>query len=194
MNNRNKKNDQGKTINFAERKKEYNNRQNQASAQKNASNDNRVIQYDINKMREQINQQIRNRNSSTYKKRSPLWVKLVYSAILLIFVVLIAGRFTGFKNTFISNGLPDKFISESTKINSQDSKKYADLIENKINSKIKADGDIDSKTTSLRKNGNSVFASGYFNYPNESKNIYFDAKITSDNLVSLVVNGYELIK
>lgn len=165
MNNRQKKNTPGKTINFAERKKELNNRQNQSSTQRNASNDNRVIQYDINKMREQINQQIKNKNSSSYKKKSPLWVKLIYTSILLIFIILVAGKFTGFKNTFMLNSLPDKFVSETTKIDSQNSKKYEELIENKIDSIIEADGNINSKTTSLRKNGDSVFASGYFNYP-----------------------------
>ena len=106
-----KKTNSGKAINFAEKKKAYNNKKSQADTQKNVYNDNRVIQYDINKMREQINQQTRNKNRSKLNKlNSPIWVKVIYAIAIIMFVILIAGKITNNFGMSSSNSLPDKFV------------------------------------------------------------------------------------
>ena len=45
----------------------------------------------------------------------------------------------------------------------------------------------------MHKNGNRVYATGYFNDPSEGK-IYFDIVLQNNNPESLVINGTEYVK
>ncbi len=190
-----KKTNSGKAINFAEKKKAYNNKKSQADTQKNVYNDNRVIQYDINKMREQINQQTRNKNRSKLNKlNSPIWVKVIYAIAIIMFVILIAGKITNNFGMSSSNSLPDKFVAQSSTISSEDSTKYEKLLSNYLNTYVNSNGDLKVVTTSMHKNNKVVYANGYFLYPNEKSKIKFDAVLKDEDLNSLIVNGYELTK
>lgn len=194
MSNKAKKTNNGKTINFAEKKKSISIKKMQSNPHKSVYNDNRVIQYDINKMREQINQQTKKRTSKIKHFNSPIWVKVIYTVAIVTLIVLIIGKIThnfGFAKNKL---LPDKFVTQSTKINENDFTKYNKTIESYLNTYVKSDGELNVKTTSMHKNNKYVYASGYFTYPNEKDKIYFDAVITPDKVNSLIVNGYELTK
>lgn len=196
MSDKNKKSNSGKTINFAEKKKALNNKKSQSGSNKNSYNDNRVIQYDINKMREQINQQTRNRNGSKESRFKsldyPLWVKVIYIAGVIILTLLIIGKFTNNFGTAKSSKIPEKFAVESSKVDQEDFLRYDRTIKTYLSTYVKSDGDISIVTTSMHKNDNIVYANGYFKYPGENGKIPFDAIITSDKVSSVVVNGYEL--
>ncbi|WP_304206142.1 hypothetical protein [Peptostreptococcus russellii] len=189
-----KKNNSGKTINFAEKKKSINSKKMQSNPPKGAYNDNRVIQYDINKMREQINQQTKKKGSKVSHFNSPTWVKAVYTIATVILIILIVARVTNNFGFAKDRLLPDKFVTQSRTVDEDDFAKYDKTIKSYLNSYVKADGDLNIKTTSMHKNNNYIYANGYFTYPNEKNKIYFDAVMTPDKMNSLIVNGYELTK
>lgn len=195
MSEKTNKTNSGKAINFAEKKKAYNNKKSQADTQKNVYNDNRVIQYDINKMREQINQQTkRKKTARTSRFNSPIWVKIIYTAAIIMFILLIAGKVTNNFGVSSSDSIPDKFVVQSSAIASEDKSKYEKLISNYLNTYVPSGGDLKVVTTSMHKNNEIIYADGYFSYPDEKSKIRFDAVLTKDNLNSLIVNGYELTK
>lgn len=190
----NSKKNTGKTINFAERKKSINNKQAQNLSSKNIANDNRVIQYDINKMREQINQQTKNKKKIFNHVKAPLWVKISYAVIMLAFIVLLTAKFTNNFGMIKKSNLPEKFEYQSNSIDTENTIKYESMLETRLKAIISSNGEIEVVTSSLHKNKNYVFATGYFTYPDDSDKIYFDATIVSDKLKSIIVNGYNLIK
>lgn len=77
-----KENKKNKTINFAEKKKAYASKKTQNKSPQTMPEGKMV--YDINRMREQINQQTRNlKNKKLIKKSRPAWVVLVYLLSLI---------------------------------------------------------------------------------------------------------------
>ncbi len=191
-----KKTNQGKTINFAEKKKSINSKKLQSNPQKSAYNDNRVIEYDINKMREQINQQTKNKNKKSKVKNisSPLWVKAIYILASMLLLLLITAKLThnfGFVKT---NSIPSHFVNQSTLVSDQDFKKYNKTIKSYLNNYVKSKGELNIKTKSMHRNSNYIYANGYFTYPNEHKKISFDVVMTPEKVDSLMVNGYNLIE
>ncbi len=196
MSDNNKKKTGGKTINFAERKKAINNKQSEQNPQKGIINDNRVIQYDINKMREQINQQTKNKKSKfqNFSGLHPLWVKAIYLIILILFIILVASKLTNNFGIVNKNSIPDKFIYQTSKLTDNETTKYEALIDTSIKKYVNSNGELDVVTTSIHKNDKYIYANGYFIYPDDSDRIYFDAKIESEKISSIVVNGYELLK
>lgn len=195
MSDNKKKTNSGKTINFAERKKELSQKQEKQSTSKDSYNDNRVIQYDINKMRDQINQHAKHKNKRISKLNfnSPLWVKIFYSIILISIVILTAGKITNNFGTMTSEGFPKKFETQSTSISQKEREKYIRVIEHGLNEKIESDKSLNVHVKDIHKNKNYIIASGYFVYPKEKDKIYFDSTIINDELSSIVVNGYELV-
>ena len=189
-----KKTNTGKTINFAEKKKALSSKKAQSGTNKSAYNDNRVIQYDINKMREQINQQTKNKNKTGRfaSLNYPIWVKAVYIAGIVILAILIVGKFTNNFGTAKPDKIPEKFAVESSAVAQEDFLRYDRTIKTYLSTYVKSDGDISIVTTSMHKNDNIVYANGYFKYPGEKGRIPFDAVIKSDKVDSVVVNGYEL--
>ncbi|WP_101772967.1 hypothetical protein [Peptostreptococcus faecalis] len=195
MGEKNKKANSGKTINFAEKKKAYiNNKQTQNNTQKNTYNDNIVIQYDINKMREQINQQTKNKKAFESKLKKKFWVKLIYFILVGSIVILIAAKLTNNFTFSSTSDVPGKFVEESTVLDSDSKLKYEQLIDEKLNELVANNGQLSVSTEEIHKNSKIIYASGYFSYPEESSKIAFDSIIESDKLISLVVNGHELIK
>lgn len=194
MGEKNKKTNHSKTISFAEKKKAINSKKMQSNPPKGAYNDNRVIQYDINKMREQINQQTKNKSVKVSRFNSPIWVKAVYIIGVLLLAVLIVGKITNNFGLNHTSKLPEKFVTQSTKVDEEDFEKYDSTIKSYLDNYVKSDGKVYVKTTSMHRNNEYIYASGYFIYPNESNKVYFDAIMTSDKVDSLMVNGYELTK
>ncbi|WAW15678.1 hypothetical protein [Peptostreptococcus equinus] len=181
-----------KTINFAERKKAINSKQAKA---KTPVQDNRIIQYDINRMREQINQQTKSKIKKKEQSHNfRLWVKIVYGLLILAIGILLSFKIFNFNSLIKPKGLPDKFVEMPTKLSTEDTIKYEELAEDKINEVINVSGNIDVITTSIHKNNNIIFSNGYFTYPDESQKIFFDAKFKDEKITSLIVNGYELLK
>lgn len=194
MSNKIKKSNNSKTINFAEKKKSINSKKMQSNPHKSAYNDNRVIQYDINKMREQINQQTKKRTSKVKYSSRPIWVRIIYLVALVTLLALIIGKVTHNFGFARYKSIPDKFVTQSTEVNEDIFKKYNKTIESYLNTYVKSSGELTVKTTSMHKNNKYIYAHGYFTYPKEKDKIYFDAVVTPDNVNSLIVNGYELIK
>jgi|SRR3712207_4818595 len=193
----NNKNKNIKTINFAEKKKEI--------AQKKQANiepplihqDNRVIQYDINKMREKINQKSKNKTKKPRKKLNVSKSKIqfgLYSIILALFVILAIYRIMVVTHIVNVDSIPEKFVSEPIKLTTDETVKYQDIVESLLAKKIPNGDSLDIITTSVHKNGDTVFCSGYFTYPNEKEKIYFDSVLNDNKVTSLLVNGYELGK
>lgn len=192
MSDKNKKTGSGKTISFAEKKKAINSKKMQSNPPKGAYNDNRVIQYDINKMREQINQQTKKKAAKVSRFNSPIWVRVVYIIAAVMLAVLIAGRITNNFGFTDGRRLPEKFVTQSSSVDEEDFARYDKTIRSYLNTYVKSDGKIKIKTTSMHKNDKYVYANGYFTYPDEDNKIYFDAVLSSDKMDSLIVNGYEL--
>lgn len=182
-----------KTINFAEKKREIANKKQIPTEPPLIHHDNRVIQYDINKMREKINQKSKNKKprKSTNLSRSKVQLAL-YSVIFLLFMILAIYRVLAITHIIELDKPPEKFVSQSTKLSTDETVKYQDIVESLLAKEVKANGNIDMVTTSVHKNGDTVFCSGYFTYPDEKNKIYFDSVVKKDKVASLLVNGFEL--
>lgn len=191
MSEKNKKGTNGKTINFEERKKSLINKSSEIGSQKNSPKDNRVIHYDIDKMREQINQQMKLKNKQN-KEKTKLWIKLIYSLVIALFLILVVSKVYNY--FLVDNSIPKKFVTENTTLDSEESIKYENQIDEKINELVKSESKINVITTSIHKNNNKIFAFGYFNYKNDKNKIYFDARLDNGNVTSVIVNGHELLE
>ena len=189
-NNKNK----NKTINFAEKKKAYASKKTQNKSPQTMPEGKMV--YDINRMREQINQQTRNlKNKKLIKKSRPAWVVLVYLLIITAIVVLTGSKIYNAALNYRTYGtMPKKFTSIDNSLSTQDTIKYEQLIKKKILSSVKSDTRLEVITSSIHRNGQTIYANGYFTYTNEKDKIYFDSIIRSEKIESLQVNGFELTK
>ena len=190
-NNTNNKNN--KTINFAEKKRAIYNKKHQSSEQKNIKNDNKAIKYDLNKMREQINQKTKN---SKYDYKYSYLVKYIYlSAILVFSILLIAKIVTSFTDNSTKVSIPNKFVSETYVLSESESSYYKDFVTKYLNTYVKSNGGLDVNTTDIHKNDKYVFVTGYFTYPEEKNKIYFDATMKNkDDMLSLIINGVDITK
>ena len=123
-----KENNKNKTINFAEKKKAYASKQAQNKTPKTMPEGKMV--YDINRMREQINQQTRNlKNKKLIKKSRPAWVVLVYLLIITAIVVLTGSKIYNAALNYRTYGtMPKKFTSIDNSLSTQDTIKYEQLI------------------------------------------------------------------
>ena len=189
-----KENNKNKTINFAEKKKAYASKKSQNKSPQTMPEGKMV--YDINRMREQINQQTRNlKNKKLIKKSRPAWVVLVYLLIITAIVVLTGSKIYNAALNYRTYGtMPKKFTSIDNSLSTQDTIKYEQLIKKKILSSVKSDTRLEVITSSIHRNGQTVYANGYFTYANEKDKIYFDSIIKSEKIESLQVNGFELTK
>nr|WP_314495504.1 hypothetical protein [uncultured Peptostreptococcus sp.] len=189
-----KENNKNKTINFAEKKKAYASKKAQNKSPQTMPEGKMV--YDINRMREQINQQTRNlKNKKLIKKSRPAWVVLVYLLIITAIVVLTGSKIYNAALNYRTYGtMPEKFTSIDNSLSTQDTIKYEQLIKKKILSSVKSDTGLEVITSSIHRNGQTVYANGYFTYANEKDKIYFDSIIRSEKIESLQVNGFELTK
>ena len=187
-----KENNKNKTINFAEKKKAYASKKAQNKSPQTMPEGKMV--YDINRMREQINQQTRNlKNKKLIKKSRPAWVVLVYLLIITAIVVLTGSKIYNAALNYRTYGtMPKKFTSIDNSLSTQDTIKYEQLIKKKILSSVKSDTRLEVITSSIHRNGQTVYANGYFTY--EKDKIYFDSIIRSEKIESLQVNGFELTK
>lgn len=181
-----------KTINFAERKKAMSNKQSSPSTPKNVQADNTVIKYDINKMREQINQQTKNRQKNKIAWNSIL-VKSFYGIIALLFVVLILSKLTNNFGLPTSETIPDKFKYETTNLSNVETAKYENIVDTNLKKYVGTKYDIEISDTNMYKNNKYMFVNGHFNYTDDSDKIGFNMVIESEKVKSIVVNGYELV-
>ena len=162
-----KENNKNKTINFAEKKKAYASKKAQNKSPQTMPEGKMV--YDINRMREQINQQTRNlKNKKLIKKSRPAWVVLVYLLIITAIVVLTGSKIYNAALNYRTYGtMPKKFTSIDNSLSTQDTIKYEQLIKKKILSSVKSDTRLEVITSSIHRNGQTVYANGYFTYANE---------------------------
>lgn len=83
------------------------------------------------------------------------------------------------------------FISESTSIPISKESIYSKIIDQSIKKYTGVSYKVQSNN--IHKNGNKIYATGYFNDPSKG-NIYFDIILQNNNPKSLVINGNEYIK
>ena len=147
-------------------------------------------------MREQINQQTRNlKNKKLIAKSRPLWVSSIYILLITGLLILAGSRiYKTFLNYRAYNTMPNKFISIDNTLDTETTIKYEQLIKSKIISSVRHGSGLEVITSSIHKNGSTIYASGYFRYQNENDKIYFDSIIRSNKIQSLEVNGFELTK
>lgn len=91
----------------------------------------------------------------------------------------------------LSSGGSTNFISESTSIPISKESAYSKIIDQSIKKYTGVSYKV--KSNNMHKNGNRVYATGYFNDPSEGK-IYFDIVLQNNNPESLVINGTEYVK
>lgn len=114
------------------------------------------------------------------------YLKLIILFIIFVSLVFVADKII-FNNTSDSSKI---FTSENTQISSSKSSTYSAIIQQTV--KKYADIDYTVTTESMHKNGNSIYANGYFEHPSNGK-IYFDIKLQNNSPSSLVINGEEYI-
>lgn len=179
-----------KTINFAERKKMMNN--SQGSYAKNSSREKNARQnvyYDLNKMREQVNQKIHNKRKSNVFLNSPLWVKFIYAGIILLFVFVLGTKVLSTTGVFHFSFKNNQFISQASELTNEEKLKYDKTIKKKVREVASLGNKAPVVTTEIHKNSDVVLAFGYFQYDNSDAKIYFDIQVVGDTVTSLLING-----
>lgn len=149
---------------------------------------NKVIRYQEHK-KMKVHEARRQKffNSSIYKFRK----------IILSIIIIALGVFVGtylcqnlFKPSYIQSN-NNNFKVESEDLSNSDVSTYSSIIKKSIRSTLNIKYKINIEH--LHKNGNLVFAKGYFNIPDKG-DINFDMMLENHAPYSLKINGGEYIK
>lgn len=177
------------TIQFIEKKVEYEskNKISRLSIRK-LNKKNKVIKYQEHK-KMKVHEARREKilNSVIYKFR-----KVIFS-IIIIALVMFIGTYLWqnfFKPSYIQSNY-NNFKVESENLSSSDVDTYCSIIDKSIQSTLNIKYKIN--TEQLHKNGNLIFANGYFNIPDKG-DINFDMILENSAPYSLTINGEEYIK
>ena len=120
------------------------------------------------------------------------FLKIIIYFLIFIILFLTIDTFLLSKNQkTLSSGGSTNFISESTSIPISKESAYSKIIDQSIKKYTGVSYKV--KSNNMHKNGNRVYATGYFNDPSEGK-IYFDIVLQNNNPESLVINGTEYVK
>lgn len=178
------------TIRFIDKKAEYKGKNHHSRLNlKNLKNkNNKVIKYQERKKIKEYNAiKKKFKNSKLYKSRK---IILTISIFLfsLLFIVSLLNKFydPSPESTEFTN-----FKSENYDLSKHEASTYMDIIKESVQGTL----NIKSKVVveELHKNGNLVFAQGYFNIPDKGY-IYYDMILKNYKPYSLKVNGQEFIK
>lgn len=157
-----------------------------------SGNSHKVLQYPNKrkKILKRFNNTIDNFKSklATSKKL----VKIIICFLIFIMLFLAIDKFILSKNqkTLPSNNSVN-FVSESTSIPISKESVYSKIIDQSIKKYTGVSYKV--KNNNIHKNGDKVYATGYFNDPSKG-NIYFDIILQNNDPESLVINGNEYIK
>ena len=156
------------------------------------SNSHKVLQYP-NK-RKKILKRLTNTidNFKSQLGTSKKLVTIIICFLIFIMLFLAIDKFILSKNQkTLSSTSPTNFISESTSIPISKESIYSKIIDQSIKKYTGVSYKV--KNNNIHKNGNRIYATGYFNDPSKG-NIYFDIILQNNNPKSLVINGNEYIK
>ena len=120
------------------------------------------------------------------------FAKIIIYCLIFIILFLTIDKFLLSKNQKdLSSEVSTNFISESTSISASKELSYSKIIEKSVKKYTGVTYEVKSKN--MHKNGDRVYATGYFNDPSHGK-IYFDIVLHNNNPESLVINGTEFVK
>lgn len=175
-----KDNENDKTISFEDKKQlKYSTQKQtkQKSQQSNSNNSNKIISYGINKKKKKA-------KTILFKNKSPITLIFILAIICLI-------------SASINNNLPDNknkhiptFKSINPTVSQTDFANYATKISISLKDTLNLKEDSRVVTESMHKNGNKLYAQGYF-FLDKYKQIYFDITLEDDSTTSLIVNGID---
>ena len=179
----------GNTIKFIDKKVEYEgkNRISRINIRK-LGKKNKVIRYqEHKKIKAHEAKRQKFLNSYIYKFR-----KIIFLIIIIALGVFIASfLWKNFLNPSYIQSNYNNFKVENENLSSSDEKMYSSIIKESIQDNL----DIKYKINieQLHKNGNLIFAQGYFNIPDKG-DINFDMILKKHSPYSLKINGDEYLK
>ena len=179
-----------KTILFIEKKKEFEN-----------NKDNNCFNVNNKKIREKNDKiisfssykRLKFKKNNTKKENNLNIDKIKKRVFLIVIVTLFLLMFatTAMKQKTFSQTPSNTFIAESSQIRATESSTYKSIVK-RVVGKYTSSG-YSVTVSELHRNGNLVYARGYFNVPNEGK-VNYDLILKNDSPTSLIINGNEYIK
>ncbi|SCH51267.1 MULTISPECIES: hypothetical protein [unclassified Romboutsia] len=178
------------TIHFKSKKEElknlnkiHNSKKDYLRFYKEHDNSHKVLQYPSR----------RKKGVKKFNKVKEYFNKNKYTKVILCVILFIGLLFIADKillNNNDSSKSQNTFTSENINVAKSKASTYSSIIEQTV----KKYAGINYKVTTedMHKNGNTVYATGYFQHPSEGE-IYFDIILENNNPSSLVINGEEYI-
>lgn len=126
-----------------------------------------------------------------FKNHKLLILILITSSV--VYLISLSSSFFSTKKTVSNNSAYPSFISTEPELSKSEFISYSDTITSAINGFVGTQYNCVVKTDNIHRNGTSIYAQGYFYFPNKD-NIYFDILLKNKDVKSLVINGVEYIK
>ena len=171
-----------KTISFEERKKEFINQK--VNTHDNFQSKNANIVYLSNYKKTKFKKEHPKFNIKSNKNKK--LISLI--VILILFLLIVATSAIKQMNSSQSAG---NFSYKDTKITTTEASSYESIIKNVVKKHTNADYVV--YVSNLHKNGDLIYAQGYFDVPEEGK-VSYDVILDDQSPNSLTINGTEYIK
>lgn len=177
------------TIKFIDKKSEYQGKNKISKLHiSRLSCENKVIGYqEHKKMKAHEAKRQKILNSKIYKFRKKILLIILIISSVSVGVLLWQKLY---KPSYIESK-DNKFKVESQNLSNSDVSTYSSIIKESVKSTLGINYKISIEQ--LHKNGNLIFAKGYFNIPDKG-NINFDMILNSYSPYSLKINGNEYLK
>lgn len=179
-----------KTILFIEKKKEFeNNKDNncfQDNSKKIREKNDKIISFaSYKRLKLKKNHTKKENNLNINKIKKKVFLIVIVALFLLMFAT------TLMKQKSYSEAPSNSFVAESAQINSTESSTYKSIVKRVVGKYTNVGYNV--TVSNLHKNGNLVYAQGYFDVPKEGK-VNYDLILKNDSPISLIINGKEYIK
>ena len=178
------------TIKFIDKKTEYEERKTitKINLHKLKNKGNKVIKYqERKKIKSQKAAKEKIKNSKVFKSRKTL-LTILFLLSLLFTVYFLLNKL--YKPSYVtSTGYT--FKAESQNLSSSETSTYETIVKKSVKRILKINYTV--TVNQLHKNGDLIFAQGYFNIPEEG-NVYYDMILKEYSPYSLKINGDEYIK
>lgn len=184
-----------KTIEFSIKKQEIeslqkNYQSDKLRLEKTADGSHKVLQYP-NKTQKNVKKLKVAKDNFKKNLKGRKIIKFIGIFILLMCLVIFLNKAL-FKNTSKgANSQSPISTTQNTKISGSKFSLYSDIIEQSVKTHLGIKSKI--KTLDMHKNGNQIFANGYYE-ESKDKKVYFDIILKNNNPISLIVDGNEYIK
>ena len=149
----------------------------------------KVLEYPT-KRRKSVKKIIEFKDNLKNKFKNKKYIKIILIGVTLTGLLFLFNKVVLPNNTN-TKSTPSNLIAESTYISKSKALTYSKIINETIKTYTGLNHNV--KTETMHKNGSSIYATGYIDYPDKGK-IYFDVRLKNNNPISLVINGEELIK